>query len=133
MIKNGKDTTLDFQQGNLPNVGSVLLGWMQRMTVLRITKEVVNHVLKETAQSVTFHGVMQTMGAEELKMKPEGQWAWSWNTLHAEPSLVLNLDEVIIYQGKAYRIKSKTDYAMYGYVKYDMVEDYENGSPEVVE
>ena len=62
-------------------------------------------------------------------MKPEGQRAWKWFSVHADPSLSLTPDEVITYQSTQYRVKGKTDYTGYGYIYYELIEDYTGSGP----
>ena len=125
MIKNGKDTSLAQSSGTLPNVSSAMNGWFQQMIFNVLTKTVVNHVAKETSYETSFKGVWQSMSAQQIQMKPEGQRFWLWYTVHSDTSLMLKIDDIVDYQEKKYRVQSKVDHILYGYFEYHLVEDYE--------
>ena len=52
--------------------------------------------------------------------------------VHADPSLQLEVDMVIKYIGKQYRVMQKMDYSLYQYVQYDIIEDFTGAGPQVV-
>lgn len=107
---------------SLPNLTQAMTSWFQDITVNVITKTVVNFSLQEVRNEVTFEGVMQPLSAQDLKILPEAQRSWVWQQLHCEPSLVLNLDDVIEYGGLSYRVMAKKDYLQYGYVEYHLAD-----------
>jgi len=125
MIKNAKDTPLNLNPNTLPNMSEALDGWFQNMTFTKIEKSVVNFKNVEVKTSYTTKGVKQPMSAQSIQMKPEGQRAWIWVTIHCLPDLILNIDEIVFYMDVPYRVKSKMDYKEYGYLSYDLVEDYD--------
>ena len=122
---------LNQNSGNLPDVSGALQNWFQAMTFYRVTKTIVNYELVETSVGFSFRGVWQPLSPRQISFKPEGQRAWKWFQVHAEPSLVLIPDEVITYQGVQFRVKGTTNYDEYGYVKYDLIEDFTGSGPEV--
>jgi hypothetical protein len=124
MITNGKDTLIN-GTGNLPNVMDALNGWFQDNTFTLITKTVVDFELVETQVQSSFYGVKQPMSPEVLKLKPEGQRSWDWNTIHSTPELILKTDDIIIMEGHNYRVMERLDYAAYGYLEYHLVKDYQ--------
>ena len=125
MIKDAKDTPLNKVTGTLPNMSETLFDWFQEMAFSKITKEIVNFKVVETKVSFSTRGVKQPMSPQSLEMKPDGQRAWIWSTIHCLPNLILTVDELVTYQGTQFRVKSKMDYKEYGYVSYDLVEDYD--------
>ena len=125
MIKNGKDTKLNESTGTLPDVSGAMLGWFQKMTVEIICKTIINFRVVETLRTVNFSGVIQPFTDQQINMMPIGQRAWRWYTLHAETSLDLKIDDVMLYSDVKYRVQSKANYNKYGYVKYNLVEDFE--------
>lgn len=128
-ITNAKDRTLAQSTGTLPDVSGALLDWFQPMTLIRIVKTVVNFQVVETPTSADGRGVIQPFSARMLSMKPEGQRAWKWWMLHCLPGLVLEPDEVFTYLGQNYRVKGQNDFAIYGYVQYEVIEDYTGSGP----
>lgn len=129
IISNASAILLTQNPGTLPNVGDALLNWFQPMVFTTIVKTIVNFQVVETETNVNFQGVWQPFTAQQLQMKPEGQRAWKWFSVHADPSLSLTTDEVITYQSTQYRVKGKTDYTGYGYIYYELVQDYTGSGP----
>ena len=128
-IQNGKDKSITSIMGSLPNVSGAMLDWFQTMTFVQVVKTVVNFKIIETKVEINFMGVWQPASAQSVMMKPEGQRNWKWFTAHCEPTVELGPDEVIIYSGTQYRVKSKMDYTQYGYVQYELVQDFTGSGP----
>lgn len=128
-FSNGKNTKLNQNSGTLPDVSAALLNWFQPMVFIRVLKEVINGQVSETPTPASFQGVIQPFNARQLMLKPEGQRAWSWWKLHCQPSFIVDVDEVVTYLGKQYRVMARNDYAIYGYIEYDLIEDYTGSGP----
>lgn len=128
-IQNASDIPLTQNQGNLPNMGDALLSWFQAMTFTVVTKQTVNFVVVETGTDVSFQGVWQPFGPQDLAIKPRGERDWKWFMVHADPTLVLSPDDVVKYQGTQYRVKEKLDYVPYGYVQYNLIQDFTGSGP----
>lgn len=123
MITNGKDFKIG-AQSNLPNVSEALLGWFQNMTFDLITKAISSYELVEVAETIVTKGVRQPFTAQQLSIKPEGQRAWKWETLHCLPDVKLNPDDIVVFNGVRYRVMGKLDYSEYGYLEYHIIQDY---------
>lgn len=130
IISNGRDRPLNANSGTVPDVSGAMLDYFQPMTFGVVTKTVENFQVVETMAEVTFQGVWQPQSARQISYKPEGQRAWEWVMLHAEPSLVLEPDQVVIYLGRQFRVKAQSDYRLYGYIQYELVNDYTGAGPE---
>lgn len=128
-IYSAKNVPLNQNSGTMPDVSDALLDWFQPMTFLTITKTVVNFEVKEVSTATNFLGVWQPMTAQKLLLKPEGQRAWLWFTVHAQPGLELIPDEVITYLGTQYRVMQKWDWILDGYVEYHLVNNYTGSGP----
>lgn len=124
MIKNGKDKGLSLSN-RLPNVTSAMCDWFQNVTFIRIVKQIINFEVTEVEEPFNFRGVVQVAASQTLQKYPEGQRQWLHYTVHAEPSLILDPDERVIYQGVQYRVGQKRDYKEYGYVEYDLLQDFQ--------
>jgi hypothetical protein len=124
-IKNASSVLLTQNPGTLPSVQDAMLDWFQNLTFTRIVKTTINFNVVETPTSYSFQGVRQPFTAQQLVMKPEGQRQWKWETIHAFPNLVLNPDEIIGFAGQNYRVMRKSDFSEYGYVLYEIVQDYD--------
>ncbi len=134
VIRNAADIPLNEQaQGTVPNVNAAMTNWFQPMTFGVVTKEVTGFQVKETMTEVSFMGVIQPLGPRRLMLKPEGQRAWTWHQLHADPSLKLKVDAVVVYLDKQCRVMARRDYTQYGYIEYELVQDYTGSGPQVAE
>jgi len=130
-IGQGKNTPLNQRAGSFPDVSDALLDWFQPMVFGVVTKTTQGFQVVETMTETSFQGVWQPFTDRQLLLKPEGERAWSWYWLHAEPTLNLEVDNVVNYLGTQYRVKSKKDYRLNGYVEYQLVEDYTGAGPTV--
>lgn len=129
VFKNAASIPLNQVAGTVPNMSGALQGWFQLMTFKVIAKSIEGFLLTETPTTTSFRGVWQPFTAEQLKMVPDGQRSWKYFTVHAETSLKLNTDDVVIYQGTQYRTLQKLDYTEYGYLEYHLVQDYTGSGP----
>lgn len=131
-IKNAADTPLNEQgQGTIPNVNSAMANWQQPITLGVVTKVTEGFEVIETMSEITFQGVIQPLTGRRLMLKPEGERAWSWFWLHTDPSVKLEVDSVVIYLGKQTRVMSQKNYTAYGYVEYELVQDWTGAGPEI--
>lgn len=132
IIGNGKNTPLNALAGTVPQVGDAMLDWFQPMVFEPVVKTVSGFQVVETTTPIQFMGVWQPLTERQLMMKPEGQRAWSWFWVHADPSLILQVDSVITYLGVQYRVMTHKDFRLYGYVEYHLVQDWEGAGPTEV-
>jgi len=131
-IKTGSQTPLNQQpQGTLPNVEAAMTNWFQPIVFGIVTKTVEGFQVVENMVEISFRGVIQPLDGRKLELKPEGQRQWDWLMVHSDPSLNLELDSILEYLGTQYRVMSKKDYSQYGYVYYEIVNDYTGSGPEV--
>lgn len=127
MIINAKDKGLNYS--GLPQVGNVLPSWFQTLTFDVLSKSVVDYEIQEVATTITTQGVRQPMTAQQLAIKPEGQRAWKWETIHCLPDVVLKIDDIVIFEDIKYRVMQKWDWKEYGYVQYEICEAYQSREP----
>lgn len=130
IIKNGKNTPINVDTGTVPNVNDTMAGWFQPMTFGVVTKQTVNFQEVETVVDFDFQGVIQPLEPRRLQIKPEGQRAWTWFWLHADPQLKLQVDSIVIYMGKQTRVMARKDFTIYGYVEYELVQDWTGAGPQ---
>lgn len=128
-IANGKDTPINIRTGSVPDVSGAMTDWFQPMAFTQIAKSVVGFEAVETPTVTNFRGVIQPLSGRRLELKPEGQRAWTWLLLHADPSLTLEVDEVVTYNGVQTRVMSQKDFRLYGYVEYELVQDWTGAGP----
>lgn len=123
-ILNAKNTPLNVRTGTVPDVSGALTDWFQPMVFTQVVKSVVNFQDVETDTDINFEGVIQPYTARQLLFKPEGQRAWTWLMLHSDTQLALDVDEIVKYLGVATRVMSRKDYTIYGYLEYNLVQDW---------
>ncbi len=130
-IKNASNTPLNVATGTIPNMGGALLNWFQPMIFERVVKTTEGFQVVETGVETAFRGVIQPLSTRDLLLKPEGQRAWTWLMLHSDPSLVLQVDEVVKYLGVQTRVMSRGNYTIYGYLLYHLCQDWSGSGPTV--
>ena len=108
----------------LPSMGNAISAWfrpldlVRRITQLRDREAVISEV------PLRCMGVIQPLMGRELVMKPEGQRAWNWNMLHTSSDVSLNPGEDFTVNGKKYRVMSDKGYSDFGFIYYEIVQDY---------
>jgi len=132
ILINASNVLLGTINPNLPQMTGTLNDWFMPMVFSRVTKTVVAGQAVETMTEVNFRGVIQPLKNRDLMLKPEGQRSWTYQWLHAEPGLDLNTDDVITFQGKQTRVVAVKDYRLYGYIEYQLVQDYTGAGPTAV-
>jgi hypothetical protein len=114
------------QISGMPNVSGALSGWLSTFT-FRVRKDVVTDGLVTHQETdYTMQGMMQPLNNAAIMLKPEGQRSWNWFTFHtvsSSPSLDVN--DVIIYNGVAYKIMGQYDWHLNGYMEYHIVAEYQ--------
>lgn len=126
-IQNAKDVLLTDNPGTLPNMQEALTDWFQQIKAIRIIKVQVNYQTVERGDPIYFQGVIQPFKAKELQMKPEGQRSWKWFWLHCYATVMFDTDDVFYIGTTRYRVMATNDYAVYGYMEYQLIQDYQDG------
>lgn len=128
-ITNGRDRPLNSVAGTVPDVSGALTDWFQPMVFTLVAKLTEAFQVVETPIDYKFRGVIQPFTPRQLLLKPEGERAWTWFTLHSDVSLILQVDDVVTYLGKQTRVMGRKDYSLYGYVEYELVQDWTGAGP----
>lgn len=124
MIINAKDKPISLASSNLPNMGLAVRRWFQKLKFGVIKKTQLNGYTQEVVTELDSFGVRVPFTPEQLKILKEGERSWNWSTLYCNVDLILNTDDRVIIKGVKYRVMGKTDYTEYGYLQYDVIEDY---------
>lgn len=126
MITNAKDIPLSLGASALPDVRDAVMALFQPIRVGIVVVERVNGFPSaRISVSVNTLGVKQPM-PEQLVVKKEGERSWRWFTIHCSPDLILRTDDIFVLNRVQYRVMSREDWAEYGYLKYEVIEDYRN-------
>ena len=113
-------------QNNLPQLNRPIECWQIPIQLIKITQSIVNGDKVENREVITFRGVVQPLRDEQLQFKPEGQRSWQWLWIHALTSVQnLQTQDKIEFNNKRYKVMSVKDYSLYGYIEYELVQDYE--------
>lgn len=128
-LANASERPLFQKSGTVPDVSGALQDYFQPMVFEPLRKTVTGFQVVENGVPINFRGVVQPLSPRALILKPEGQRAWTWLMLHADPSLTINVDDVVNWNGKQTRVMARTDYGLYGYVLYELVQDWTGSGP----
>ena len=110
---------------SFPNLSNAVNAWAQPLKFFLVGKDQRDFMTEEVLYPKIAYGVRQPMKAQQLMMKPEGQRAWKWETIHSRPDLVLNIDDIVVFNEVRYRVMAKKDYSEYGYLEYEIMQDYQ--------
>lgn len=111
---------------SLPNMSQTIKSWF-----LNITFEVVEREIGDGAdpvvtvvQTINTKGVVRPPSDKDLKLLPEGAWAWEWLQIHCLPDVKLNTNQFVRYDNTLYKVMAKKDWTKYGYVRYTLLEAF---------
>lgn len=112
----------------LPNMMMAVNAWAQKLHFVVVSKTIVNGLVEETYSARKSRGTRAPLNPQRLEMKPEGQRHWKWEVIHASPTMQVEVDDIIIFgqNETRYRVMAKADYSEYGYVEYEIVQDYQS-------
>ncbi len=114
------------QSSGMPQMGAAFSGWEKPITLLKITQSVTDGFVTDTATTITLSGVIQPLGPQELKLKPEGQRSFEWLMIHCfTGSNNLATNDRVQYNGKNYKVMKTNDYSLNNYIEYHLIADYE--------
>lgn len=128
-IANGSERPLFSIAGTTPDVSGALQDYYQSLVFEPISKSVNGFQVVEIGNPINFRGVIQPFTVRQLLLRPEGERAWSWFWLHSDPVLTLQVDDVVNWNGKQTRVMGRKDFRLYGYVEYQLVQDWTGAGP----
>lgn len=108
-----------------PQMHETIQGWFQPMTVGIVTVQNVDRQAVESITTIETKGVIQPLSARAVEQKPEGQRDWKWSMLHCAKNLLLKNNDVIRIHGVQFRVMKNWQYQDYGYLQYDICEDFQ--------
>lgn len=114
-------------KSGMPNMAATLSGWEIPLTLVKVRQTINEGELVTVEQKIDFQGVWQPLRTEELQLLPEGQRSWENVWIHARSSqLNLETADKVIFNNRQYKVTSKKDYGLNGYVEYMLIRDYES-------
>lgn len=108
----------------LPSVSNAVMAYFRPLILIFVQKTVVDFEIAEARRELRCSGSIQPFSSRELKIKPEGQRSWNWQMLHTTPEVKLKNDMEFTSQGTRYRVMSQLAYQNFGYIQYELVQDY---------
>lgn len=117
-------------QGTVPDLSGALTDRYQQMTFGKVGK-VINGIFQvaEVATNFLFMGNISPAKPTDLEIQSQGQRKWHWWEVNTTSALPLEVDDIVIYLGKQFRVMSKLDYTLYGFINYRLINDYSQVGP----
>lgn len=112
------------ESSDLPDVSSGVTMFFQTIKIDLVKKTQVDGYTQEKTKCIVTQGVRQPFNSSQLQIKPEAERTWNWSKLYCLPDVNLELDDIAKIRGIKYRVMAQSDWAEYGYVEYDLCEDY---------
>ena len=113
----------------MPNMANTLNGWEVPLTLIKVTQNIVEGDLVTTEQTINFKGVWQPLREEQLELKPAAVRSWEWIWIHAKSGdLNLETADKVYFNKKYFKVETKKDYGLNGFVEYHLCRDYENSN-----
>lgn len=111
---------------SLPNMSETIKSWFLNITFEVIEREIGEGVdpFITVKEIINTRGVVRPPSDKDLKILPEGTWAWEWLQIHCLPDVQLDTNQFIRYDGKDYKVMAKKDWSKYGYMRYTILEAF---------
>lgn len=113
---------------SLPNMSQTIQSWFLNLTFEIVERVQIGADFKvdwNTKQTINVKGVVQPPSDKDLKILPEGSWAWEWLMLHCLPNAQIEVNQFVRYDGTVYKVMKKKDWSKYGYVRYYLLEAFQ--------
>ena len=108
----------------VPYMAQTMRGWTKKKTVKIITQTVADFETVEAETETTMQINMQPVPPAQVARKPEEQRTWKWWSLIVIKGQALSTDDIIVIDGKNYRVQNNSDWSESGFRKYEVIEDY---------
>lgn len=128
-IINASNIPLNTISGSIPQMGVTLADWFQNVTFGQVTKTTIGYQVQETLIEIHFWGLVMSDTGRDLDIRPSGERQWNNIIVYAQSApagAIMGLipDDVIDFEGTRYRVMKKQNFALYGYVRFEMTENY---------
>jgi hypothetical protein len=112
---------------SLPNMSETIKSWFLDLTFEIVERDMdgADFIVDwATKQTINVRGVVQPPSDKDLKILPEGSWAWEWLMVHCLPCQ-MEVNQFVRYDGTIYKVMKKKDWSKYGYVRYYLLEAFQ--------
>jgi hypothetical protein len=111
-------------------MAQTIQGWFQPVEFEVITRSLADDGdgvdwVSETVTLIKTQGVVRPPSDKDLKILPEGTWAWEWLQIHCLPDVKLETNQYVEYENKRYKVMAKKDWSKYGYIRYTLLEAFQ--------
>lgn len=113
---------------SLPNMSQTIQNWFLDLTFEiceRIQDGADYKINYETIKTIKVRGVVQPPSDKDLKILPEGSWAWEWLMVHCLPDAQIEVNQFVRYDNTVYKVMKKKDWSKYGYIRYYLLEAFQ--------
>lgn len=118
----------------MPNVADALMDLFKPMRIGVVTDTpqtgeidpAEDGQVEEVIRWVQTEGVVQAGEGEVLDIQAGGDRSWQNSTMHTLPNFNVDTNSVIVISGVRLRVTKKADWSASGYVRYELLQDYEN-------
>lgn len=108
-----------------PSMRGTVLGWFKPLTMIFVTTTMKDGQAQAVERELKTSGMIQAGDPEKLEMKAEGERSWEWFVLHTLPNVQMQTDDRVSLAGVKYRVMSRTDWAANGFMRYNLIKDYQ--------
>lgn len=97
---------------------------MVNMTLLLLSNNIVNFRTSLIRTEIKTMGVFQPLVEDKIEQNPEGQRDWATHSLHSLPNLFAKVNDRVVFDDITYKVMSRKDWRINGYMYYELIEDY---------
>lgn len=125
MIHSAKNNSIKNTNSALPNMSTTITSWFLDITFYTVERVMQGaEWVEQPGEALKTKGVVQPPSNEQLKIMPEGAWAWENLWVHCLPDLHLEPNQYVYYDGIKYKVMASKDWSKYGYIEYQLTEAY---------
>ena len=125
-LVNASSIPLNETSSNQPDVSMAVMGMLYPMVFEIMQNSRVNGYAQNIPIKFCTSACIQPFTPQMLKLKPEGDRAWSWFSIWSLTVLDLKVNDRIKANGKRYKIMEKMDWSFNQYFEYHAILDYSN-------
>lgn len=124
-LLNSNVPSLDQQATGLPQVDGAVSFFLQPVSAIIETQQMINGYYKPLCQTVDTQASVQP-ASKNLEIKTEGERNWQWYVIHILPNVIMRNNDKVTLFGKRYKIMSDNVWQQHGFVSYIAVQDFIN-------
>ncbi len=130
-IALGREVPLSASSSGQP-VMEAILDWFRPMTIGVVSSKpqggadpAAAGVTRQSTREVKTEGCLQAGDGEKLEILDEGERSIASGLLHTTPDFNVPNDSAIVIDKVRFRVMSKKDFSVNGFIRYEITQDYE--------